>query len=307
MALVAMTGATGFVGSAMAHFLMQRGERVRLLHRSPNPPFSLAPGSSWVRGDLDDQAALDRLVDAADAVIHCAGAIRGATAAVFQHVNVLGTRNLVQALGRQPHVPYLVVLSSLAAREPRLSDYARSKHDEEQVVAQGGHAAAVLRPPAIYGPGDKSLADLFAFLRRGWCPMIGQGRFSLLYIQDLLEAMALLLQHRVTGLMTLHDGRHGGYGWGDVAETAQAVLGRPVRCFRLPDTLVRSMATLNTVAGRLRGVDPLFTTGKARELLHVDWSCDNEAISSACPWQPTWPLARAMRAMWGIACSEEAS
>jgi nucleoside-diphosphate-sugar epimerase len=307
MALVAMTGATGFVGSALARYLVQRGESVRLLHRSATPPFALPQGSEWVRGDLDDHAALGRLVEAVDAVVHCAGAIRGATAAVFQRTNVAGTSNLMMAVGRQPQAPHLVVLSSLAAREPGLSDYARSKHDEEQVVARSGHAAAVLRPPAIYGPGDKSLADLFGFLKRGWCPMIGRGRFSLLYIQDLLEAIATLLQQRATGVMTLHDGREGGYGWADVAEAAQGVLGRPVRCFRLPDSLVRVLATCNTALGRVRGVDPLFTAGKARELLHTDWVCDNADITAAITWQPAWPLARAMRVMWGLAADARAS
>lgn len=299
MALVALTGATGFVGSALARFLMQRGDRVRLLHRSEAPPFALSQGSMWVRGDLDDQAALDRVVDATDAVVHCAGAIRGATAAVFQHTNVTGTKNLMNVVSRQPMAPYLVVLSSLAAREPQLSHYARSKQDEEQVVAQSGHAAVVLRPPAIYGPGDKSLADLFALLQRGWCPMVGRGRFSLLYIHDLLEAIAVLLQQRPCGVMALHDGREGGYGWADVAQAAQSVLGRRVRCFRLPDNLVRVLAACNTALGRLRRADPLFTTGKARELLHADWVCDNAAILAACSWQPAWPLARAMGAMWG--------
>ena len=299
MALVALTGATGFVGSALARFLMQRGDGVRLLHRSATPPFALSPGSLWVRGNLDDQAALDTLVDGADAVVHCAGAIRGATAAVFQHTNVTGTINLMDAVSRQPKAPYLVILSSLAAREPQLSHYASSKQEQEQVVARSGHAAAVLRPPAIYGPGDKSLADLFASLQRGWCPMVGQGRFSLLYIRDLLEAIAALLRHRPCGVMTLHDGREGGYGWADVAQAAQSVLGRRVRCFRLPGSLVQGLAACNTAWGRLRRTDPLFTVGKARELLHTDWVCDNTAIAAACTWQPAWPLARAMQVMWG--------
>jgi nucleoside-diphosphate-sugar epimerase len=81
----------------------------------------------WIEGDLEDIASLCRLVDGADAVIHCAGTVRGATRAQFNRVNVDGTARLVNLAIDQHPTPHFLLISSLAAREPHLSPYAASK------------------------------------------------------------------------------------------------------------------------------------------------------------------------------------
>ncbi len=116
-ATVALTGATGFSGATVARQLAAAGWRVRALVR----PASLArrpPGleAEWLAGDLADTDSLHRLTRGATAVVHCAGAVRGAVRADFDRVNVDGTARLVQAAAAEPAPPRFLLVSSLAAR-----------------------------------------------------------------------------------------------------------------------------------------------------------------------------------------------
>ncbi len=72
--LVALTGATGFIGTSLLHAFINSGQKVRALSRSPKSNSQLL---EWVTGDLDSPQALHKLVDGADTVIHCAGVVRG--------------------------------------------------------------------------------------------------------------------------------------------------------------------------------------------------------------------------------------
>ena len=129
---VAVTGATGFIGRVLLQSLMKEGWKVKALTRLP-------PANEktlrWIEGDLDDLDALRYLVKDTFAVIHCAGQVRGSSFQEFIHTNVIGTDNLVHASLEQKTPPRFLFISSLAARQPKLSWYAASKHMAEEVVA----------------------------------------------------------------------------------------------------------------------------------------------------------------------------
>ena len=143
--------------------------------RTPGRAQHLASqGVSLVEGDLDDNAALQQLVSGAAAVIHAAGAVRGSSQQDFDHINVTGTAHLLAAITAQAEPPRLLLLSSLAAREPGLSWYAASKRAGEALL--GSHPDLdwlVLRPPAVYGPGDREMLPVFEAMARGIAPVPG--------------------------------------------------------------------------------------------------------------------------------------
>ena len=147
----------------------------------------------WIEGALEDVDSLRRLVRGADAVVHCAGAVRGATQAHFDRLNVDGVARLVRAAVEQHPLPRFLFISSLAAREPGLSHYAGSKRRAETVLADqaGNMSWVVLRPPAVYGPGDKETLPLWRWMARGFAFVLGSGqtRFSMLYVDDLSAAI----------------------------------------------------------------------------------------------------------------------
>src|ERR1043166_6124265 len=175
--VVALTGATGFIGSAIARKLVKKGCYVRALARTPSRRARLEELSiEWVHGTLEDIEHLESLVGDADAIIHCAGALRGITDADFYPVNVEAVSRLAQIAAARSPAPRFLLISSLAAREPNLSAYAASKRMGEVVLSQmaGALPSIVLRPPAVYGPGDRALLPLFRLMQHGFSPLLGR-------------------------------------------------------------------------------------------------------------------------------------
>ena len=311
---VALTGATGFIGRRLTALLLDRGWRVRALVRRPERATALQRmGVELIPGSLDDAASLARLVEGVDGVVHCAGAVRGITVADFERVNVDGVANIARAaraaraarvaglaVAEQSGRPRLLSLSSLAAREPGLSHYAASKrHGEEVLAAEAGELEWVaLRPPAVYGPGDKELLPLFRWMQRGVAPIVGDraGRFSMLFVDDLAAAIETWLSsgHGISGVFELDDGHANGYSWDELVAIAARELGRRVVALPVPAWLLRVVAGITLVNARVLGFAPMLSPGKVRELRHPDWRCKNGPLQALLPWQPTVQFAEGL-------------
>lgn len=313
---IALTGATGFIGGTILSHLTRAGWRVRALHRPRRgriPP-SL-PGVEWLSGSLEDEASLNALVAGTHAVIHCAGAVRGASLADFDRINGEAAGRVARVAARQAQAPRFLLISSLAARMPSLSDYARSKWHGECAIkeAAGNMGWTVLRPPAVFGPGDRELLPLFRSIASGFAPLPGSasGRFSLIYVDDLAMAVVRWLQAD-TGFgqtFELDDGRAGGYDWDTVLAIAARVLrgGRPVRRIHIPMSLLNLASHANLAAARLLGYAPMLTPGKIREISHQDWLCDSRAFRRVTGWQPAVDLDQGLAATFGKNLSESFS
>jgi nucleoside-diphosphate-sugar epimerase len=309
MKATAITGATGFIGRRICRHLLDAGHNVRALVRTPGRARELLPDAvGLVEGDLADAASLSQLVSGVDAVVHCAGAVRGATRVQFDRVNVEGVRALLHALQARPELPRLLSLSSLAAREPGLSHYAASKRAGEQVLLDEAERVQwiALRPPAVYGPGDTELLPLFRAMARGIAPVPGaaDARFSMLFVDDLAAAVSSWVEAGAvrSGIYTLEDGKVGGYDWRAVADTVTGICGRRVRLMPVPAGLLNVVARFNSQAARVLGYAPMLTPEKLRELRHPDWVCDSEALQAEIGWQPRYQLEAGLRATPGWPC-----
>jgi nucleoside-diphosphate-sugar epimerase len=301
VATVALTGATGFIGRTLVRRLESAGLRVRALVRPTSETASLPAGVERAVGALDDPESLRRLVRGARAVVHCAGAVRGASARDFDPVNVDGVARLARATLAERPAPPIVHLSSLAARHPELSPYAASKRGGEQALL-GAPAWTVLRPPVVYGPGDRELLPLLRWMARGIAPMVGSphGRFSLIYVDDLAEAVARLVLLGGTGrVFELDDGRPSGYAMDDVVAAAERYRGRAVVRVSVPARLLGGLSRLNVLGARIRGRAPMLTPGKVREIFHPEWTCDNTALADATGWRPRIRLDEGLRRTLG--------
>ena len=303
---IAVTGGTGFIGGMLIHHLVNAGYQVRALtrDRSAHKLPQLA-GLEAVSGSLQDSNSLQRLLQGASAVVHCAGAVRGVTAADFNAVNVDGVIQLVRAALSLSPRPRFLSLSSLAARAPQLSHYASSKHQGEQALASmaADMEWVALRPPAVYGPGDKEMLPLFQWMGRGIAPVLGEAhaRVSLLYVEDLCAAVLRWLEagQCESGIYELHDTQAGGYNWDEIIANVSALRARRILRLPLPTALLRSLAGLNVTAARLIGYAPMLTPGKVRELRHPDWVADNTALTAAIGWQPEISLQEGLRRTMG--------
>lgn len=288
--LLALTGATGFIGRRLARRLVAAGWRVRALCRRTDDELA-ALGVEAVAGDLADDEALARLTEGAEVTVHGAGAVRAPSAAAFFAVNRDGSRRLAAAVLAKAAAPRLLLISSLAAREPSLSPYAASKRAAEEALLGLADRLdlAIVRPPAVYGPGDPLTLELFRQLarRRPLIPGRPEARFSLLFVDDLADAVARLAAQTHWGGVILEpdDGRRGGYGWLDLVAVAARQFGHGARPLFLPRALLWPAALVSELIGRGFGAAPVLTRGKLRELFHGDWVCRPTAPAIA-DWRP---------------------
>ena len=265
---------------------------MRALVRDPTRATELAStGVELVEGDLGNIDALAQLTTGCQAVVHAAGAVRGNSQEDFDRVNVAGTAAIIDMLRQHEKPPRLLLVSSITGGEPQLSWYAMSKHRAEQLLA-GQHDLdwVILRPPAVYGPGDKEMLPIFETMHRGLATVPGSpdARTSLIYVSDLVEAMIACLKSdgATHQTMSLHDGREGGYSWHEMAAIAGEHWSRKVRLWQVPSWLLNTVASINSRLAAITGRAPMLTPPKLRELRHPDWVMDNEAITAATGWEP---------------------
>lgn len=278
---LAVTGGTGFVGSRLLDAAVAEGHEVRALTRRTMPS---RVNVAWVRGALDDPGALDRLVAGADAVIHVAGVISGRDAADFERANVDGTQAVLAAAGAAG-VRRFVHVSSLAAREPKLSHYGASKARSEELVGASGLSFAIVRPPAVYGPGDKETLDLFRMAKLGVVLLPPEGRLSLIHADDLVRLLLALAQPGAPGGLTVEpdDGRPGGWSHKDFARALGVAVGGRGRSLSVPSGLLRLAAGADRL---LRGDKAKLTADRAAYFCHPDWVVDPSRAPLPELWQP---------------------
>jgi len=242
---------------------------------------------------LTDIDKLTGIVAESCAVIYCAGSVRGRHAADFATANINGVRVMLDALERSTNAPPMLLLSSLAASRPDLSDYSRSKHGGEQLLRERPLLPwTIFRPPAVYGPGDKEMLPILKLIHRGLLARTGprDQRLSLLHVDDLASACAAWLsapQRCLHQTYTLDDGTPGGYDWLGIGK---AVNETGFRTLKLPRLLLDVTARANLMLSLLLGYTPMLTPGKVRELVQPDWLCDNSTFTTATGWKPQLDL-----------------
>jgi 2-alkyl-3-oxoalkanoate reductase len=276
--VVAVTGATGFLGQHLVAVLAREGARIRILARRD------CASEIWhgialdvVPGSLEDARALERLVVGADAIVHVAGLIKAHDRAAFLRTNRDGTHAIAQAARLYAPASRFIAISSLAAREPQLSDYAVSKRAGEQaaraIYGDTLDRLVIIRSPAIYGPWDRETLVIFKAASRAVVPVFGSGRISIVHVADAAAAIArLAMGAGAGGLYTLSDTNPAGYRMTDIVSEAARAVGSSPHFVRVPDGALLAAGKASAWWGKLRGHAPIFTAGKAREMLHPDWS-----------------------------------
>lgn len=271
--IIAMTGATGFAGRHAVAAFLARGHRVRALVRWPAMA-KLPDGVELVQGDLEAEPALDALVRDADAVVHLAGAITALTPHDYFRVNAHGTVAVAEAV-RRACVGRFVHISSLSARQPSVSAHAASKRAGEDAITTLAEPlnAVILRPPAVYGPGDRATLPLLKELTRPIAVIPGRRRqrFSLIHVADLARLICDAVASDMRGIHEVSDGTPGGYGWPDLLKVAEMTRGGPIRAIFLPRPIPMAVALVAETIARGRGVPGMINRGKIAELYHSDW------------------------------------
>ena len=283
--IIAITGATGFAGRHAAAELLAQGYAVRALARDPAAA-NLDTAITIIRGGLDNGEALDRLLEGAAAVVHLAGAITAVKPDDYFSVNAQGSAALAEAALRQG-VKRFVHISSLAARVPSLSAYGASKRAGEDAISKlGGQLnTVIIRPPAVYGPGDRGTLPLIKELTRGIAtiPAPRHARFSLIHVGDLARIIVRAIEGKEKGIHEVSDGTPGGYAWADLIGVAERERGGRVRTVFLPKPVPLGIAFAAGAISRFTGRPGMVNRGKVAELYHPDWVCRAGTLALSDP------------------------
>lgn len=277
--ILAITGGTGFVGKRLIDRALGLGHRVRALTRRPQ---AAREGIEWIAGALDTPDALRDLATGADAVIHVAGVVNAPDKAGFVAGNVTGTQALVAA-AKAAGSPRFVHVSSLSAREPDLSTYGWSKAEGEAAVLAAIPDAAVVRPPAIYGPGDMEMLELFRLAKKGVVPLPPPGRFSTLHVDDLADLLLALAASDAGGVFEADDEAPMGWSHVDFARALGRAVGRRVVPLSTPRPILMLSAR---VARALQGDRAKLTPDRAAYFSHPDWVVRADRRPPPALWRP---------------------
>lgn len=278
---LAVTGGTGFVGSHLLNAALAAGYQINALTRRDQPE---REGLTWISGDLSSRDALEKLVDGVDAVIHVAGTISGQSAAAFEIGNVAGTLAMLAA-ATAGGIHRFVHVSSLAAREPKLSLYGGSKARAEELVHGSGLDWAIVRPPAVYGPGDKETLELFRMAKIGLMLMPPKGRVSVIHVSDLARLLLALTspQAPTSCLIEPDDGKPGGWTHREFARALAHAVGTKAAVISSPGLLLRLAARADQL---LRGEKAKLTIDRAAYFSHRNWVVEPKRSAPRALWRP---------------------
>ena len=277
---LAVTGGTGFVGKHLLPMALAQGYDVRALTRGWKPP---EDEIAWVDGALDRPETLLKLCTGADAVIHIAGLISGSKAD-FEAVNAGGTASMIDA-ARKAGVRRFIHISSLAAREPELSNYGRSKAKSERLVAASGLEWTIVRPPAVYGPGDRETLELFKMAKRGLVALPPKGHFSLIHVEDLCRLILALIDEPDTLSETYEpdDGREKGWEHQHFARTLGRIYGKRAATVAVPKLVMQGASRLDRLFRRNKAK---LTPDRVSYFCHPDWVVSEERRPPPALWKP---------------------
>lgn len=282
--LIAVTGGTGFVGRHVLENLLGRGCEVHALVRPKTTPKLHHPNLTWHRANIgNDNAAF---LKNADCLIHIAGVVKAQKREDYFAVNAELSEKLATSAQRA-QTDRIVLISSMTAKEPELSDYAASKFAGETAVqAAYDGKLAIIRAPAVFGPGDLATAPFFTAINKGILPVPGgrgwrERKLSLAFAPDLAnDIVAAALDGQYDGRI-VYPATKPCLTWPEFAAECTNAAQRPVRALPLPLTALYPVAGVTSVTSRLFGMGHL-TLGKLGEFLYEDWSSE-DLIHGATP------------------------
>lgn len=278
---LALTGATGFVGQRLVERALARGHTLAALTRRPQVEVD---GVDWVEGSLETPGPLAQICAEADAVIHVAGVINAPDKDGFEKGNVAGTEAML-ASAKGAGVSRFVHVSSLSAREPSLSLYGASKARSETKVRTAGIDAIIVRPPAVYGPGDRETLELFKMAKRGVVMLPPEGRLSVIHADDLADLLLDLGEGNgpAGALYEPDDGKDDGYSHVEFAKALGRAVGRNNVTLSMPSTVLGAAARIDRL---VRGRKAKLTPDRAAYFCHPDWVVSADRRPPAAVWSP---------------------
>lgn len=315
--IAVVTGSTGFIGRHLVDALLERGAEVRALVRPETPREGRDQRiGHWEADLLDDRSVRESPVwSGATHVFHLAGATKGRTLDQFRAGNVIPTANVLAALaGRGGRPPRVVLVSSQAAAGPaRSADapvretdepapveaYGRSKLQAEQAVVRYRSLlpVTIVRPPSVYGPGDRDFLRVFRQERRRVAVRVvpRDHALSIVYVGDLVRGLLLAAEQTAAVGRTYFMAEERPITWGELYDAMDAVLGHTPVAVSLPSPLVRIAARGGDIVSAITGRASIVNRNKAALARPRWWLCDSTRAREELAWHAEVPLLDGLR------------
>ncbi len=293
MKTLAITGATGFVGGHLLNLAVRNGFHIRALTRRVQDD---RPNVTWIRGALDDHSGLAELCTGADALIHIAGVVNAPTRKGFEAGNIAGTLAVVEAVKRSSAKRFVHV-SSLAATLPKLSIYGETKATAEKIVAASALDWTIIRPPWVYGPGDRDTLDMFKAAKLGFIPLPpdADGKLSVIHVDDLARALLEVIpahEDLTAQTFEVDDGKRGGWTQTGFAKAIGSAMDRRIKPLAIPRAMMEFAAKMDRLIRRDKAK---LTRDRVNYFCHDDWTIDPEKRLPANIWAPQIPTGDGLK------------
>jgi nucleoside-diphosphate-sugar epimerase len=311
---ILITGANGFVGSRLCWEFLQEGFHVVAGVRR-TADLSLLEGLDleYRYGDITRPETLGDMVADVDFIIHNAGLVKAKHKQHFFDVNETGTKSLFEAIARHnPQVKKVIYISTVAAAGPSIDGKAVSEDDEPHPITAYGRSklvgegvalsfadrldVLVIRPPAIYGPGDKEIRSFFDIVNKRIKPYIGSPdrRMQLVNVDDLCRGVFLAVTAETKSGEVYFVAENRSYTMKELIALLEKGCGKKGVPIRIPSFLFSVIAAVSEFAFKLVGATPMLTLEKAKELL-ASWEVSTDKAKKDLGFESHIPFEQGAR------------
>jgi dihydroflavonol-4-reductase len=304
---IAVTGATGFIGSHLTETLVAMGHEVTCLARSrekvnwiKNVPVRM------VYGDVCRERSLGNLVCGQEVIVHLAGLTKAPDLETYLRVNVEGTRNVLSAArARGVRLRRFILISSQEAMGPSpggrplgedtehkpLSMYGKSKSLAEKALRSFWDTIpmTVIRPPAVYGPRDRDIYAYFKLAALGITPIVGfTNILSVVYVKNLVNGICLAIERNLGGFRSYFFTDGDALSWTALSELISQALHRRTMRIPVPAFAVRAMGGFAGVYTALTHRALLLSRDKIEAMKKQYWLISDQRARSELGYRPLY-------------------
>jgi len=292
---ILITGATGFIGSALAEQLSgQKHEVFCLVRSSSNLRWISDLNVRLVYGELTRRETLDPLVKDMDVVYHLAGVTKGRDNNAYEEGNFTATKNLVDALLQNNRkLKRIVFTGTQAAYGPSpglepvdeesiprpLTDYGHSKLKAQRYLQSEGKKLpwTIVLPPVVYGPRDTDVLEFFKTVKMGIIPKVGghDKYTSIIHVDDLVKGLMLAAINDKAAGEIFFVANKKPVAWREIARIAMQVLGKKALEVPVPMPLVRAIAGVSEGIAKISGGTTIINRQKVLEMEPDFWICSS--------------------------------
>ncbi|MDY0337367.1 MAG: NAD-dependent epimerase/dehydratase family protein [Candidatus Cloacimonadaceae bacterium] len=298
---IAITGANGFVGSALLkHFAANDHQAIALIRPSAQKPIT---NQELRIVDYDDRQSLLKALSGVDVLVHNAGKTKTLQHQEMLTANLGLTRNVLDAVNSLPTPIHLIYISSQAASRPSninepvsedevpqpITSYGKSKAWAERLIREECQQAyTIVRPCSIYGPGDRDFLQLFKLCRFGLGMQIGakERQVNMIHVQQLADFLLLVAANPKAYQQVFFATDNQVYTQAYIAASICKVMGKHHRQIIVPETVARQVFGISDMMARLRGKAATLNLEKLAEILAEAWLANPEKARQVLAWDP---------------------